>query len=67
MTDTESDARSSHHRLIADGGEYLCVTCGELKPGSRFEEGDCTCNDCYDEGRGGVNYTVNENGQVVER
>lgn len=31
---------------------YLCLTCGRLKAEHLFEEGDCTCNDCYQEGRG---------------
>lgn len=28
---------------------YLCMTCGHLKHERLFEEGDCTCQDCYDE------------------
>lgn len=35
---------------------YLCVTCGQLKAGALFVEGDCTCQDCYDDGQSGVNW-----------
>lgn len=47
--------------------EALCVTCGEFKPAFKFEEGDCTCHDCNDEGRGGVNYDLDDDGEVVDR
>lgn len=30
---------------------YLCMTCGSLKSERLIEEGDCTCQDCYREGR----------------
>ncbi len=43
----------------------LCVTCGEYKDREKFEEGDCTCSDCYDAGRSSVNYEL-DGGEVVE-
>ena len=44
----------------------LCVTCGEYRPDRMFVTGDCTCLKCYDEGRSGFNYDL-EDGEVVER
>lgn len=47
---------------------YLCVTCGEFKPGERFAIGDCTCDDCHDEGQTGVYYDLDEDtGAAVAR
>lgn len=42
---------------------HLCVTCGRLKTEDMFEEGDCTCQDCYREGRTEVNYVENPDGE----
>lgn len=51
---------------ITGDNASLCVTCGEYKPNYKFHEGDCTCNDCYDEGESEVNYELVD-GEIVER
>lgn len=58
---------SQETALRTDGGSnsYLCVTCGNFKPAYKFREGDCTCRDCNEDGRGSVNYELND-GEVVE-
>jgi len=44
----------------------LCVTCGMWKSKDKFLEGDCTCSDCYEEDKSGINYDLNDSGEVIE-
>jgi len=56
--DTDSQAQDRHH---------LCVTCGRLKHEDLFNEGDCTCQDCYKADRYKVNYQEAPNGNGFVR
>lgn len=46
----------------SDDRFYLCVTCGRLKAEELFEENDCTCQDCYRDGRSDVNWHEADDG-----
>lgn len=48
-----------------DTDPVLCVTCGYWKTPQEFKKGCCTCKQCQDEGRGSVNYDLDEDGNVV--
>lgn len=58
---TEQSAENTQQTLYA-----LCVTCGRLKNTELFEEGECTCADCHQEGRTDVNYREREDGYFEE-
>lgn len=41
---------------------HVCVTCGRIKHEDLFEDGDCTCDDCYRKGRSDVNWREGDDG-----
>ena len=41
---------------------YLCVTCGRLRREDMFEDGDCTCELCHEEGNTEVRWSEADDG-----
>ena len=41
----------------------LCVTCGRLKHVDLFNEGDCTCHDCYEANDSKIRFVEADDGE----
>lgn len=61
----ETNQQTNENTTMTETETHLCVTCGKNKSGDHFHVGDCTCKECNEAGRIGVNYNLEDGEKVV--